>query len=284
MKTPNGWIQSIIRATYEINSLIPRGTYSITVTEPATADGIQIAPNTNFTFTVDYAGAIGDTTPPQAPFVTACASTSQDTLSASWSANDPDSTITMYSYAIGTTSGGSDVVNWTFTTNTSFLRSGLGLIGGQKYYITVKARNAGGLWSEAGIPPAVIAGQATCSANFTYGILVSPSTMAQSGNPGGTVTYQVTVTNTGNTSDSFNVGVAAGWTTDAPATVRPLAAGAHMMISVVVHIPTGAAVGAIDTATITITSQGDPSKSDTIGLTTTVKSDWQIYLPCLFKR
>jgi uncharacterized membrane protein len=178
----------------------------------------------------------------------------------------------LYSYAIGTTAGGIDVVNWTNTPNTSFLRSGLGLIEGRQYYISVKARNAGGLWSAVGLPPAVIAGQASCTTNGICGVLVSPATAGQSGNPGGTVTYQVTVTNTGNTSDSFNVGVSAAWTTDAPVTVGPLAAGAHTTINVVVHIPAGAAGGASNTATITITSQGDASKSKSIGLTTTANT------------
>jgi N-acetylneuraminic acid mutarotase len=156
------------RAFLDISTLFPRETYALSISSAFGQDGIQIAPNIAYTFTVDYAGAIGDTTPPQAPIVEACASSSQDTLSASWSANDPDSSITMYSYAIGTISGGSDVVNWTNTTNTSFLRSGLGLIGGQKYYISVKARNSGGLWSSSSTPPGVEAGSSKCTSTVKF--------------------------------------------------------------------------------------------------------------------
>ena len=73
--------------------------------------------------------------------------------------------ITLYSYAIGTTPGGGEVVNWTNTTATSFTRTGLGLIAGYTYYISVKARNEGGLWSEAGTPAGLVAGSGTCTTN-----------------------------------------------------------------------------------------------------------------------
>jgi hypothetical protein len=98
--------------------------------------------------------------------VTACAGTTIDNLSATWSASDPDSAITMYSYAIGTTPGGSEVVNWTNTKGTSINRSGLSLIADQAYYIAVKARNEGGLWSLPGIPNAVYPGTGVCTTNI----------------------------------------------------------------------------------------------------------------------
>jgi subtilisin family serine protease/N-acetylneuraminic acid mutarotase len=153
------------RAYYDINSLVPRSVYSLTVQGAVGADGIEIAPTVGCTFTVDYAGAAGDTTPPPVPAVEACASTNSDTLSASWSAYDPDSAITLYRYAIGTTSGGTDVINWTETSEPSLLRSGLSLIPGQTYYIAVKARNEGGLWSVAGIPGGLVAGSGACTTN-----------------------------------------------------------------------------------------------------------------------
>ena len=121
-------------------------------------DGIEIAPNTATTFTVDYAGAVSDTTPPPAPLVTACAGETADDLSASWTASDPDSAITLYQYAIGTTPGGAEVINWTPPAATSFDLSGLSLIPGQLYYVSVKARNEGGLWSAAATAPGVEAG------------------------------------------------------------------------------------------------------------------------------
>jgi hypothetical protein len=156
------------RAIYDINSLISRENYIISVSGVLGEDNIEIALNEASTFTVDYAGPIGDKTPPPEPQVTACAGSSIGTLYAHWSASDPDSSITLYQYAIGTSSGGSDVVNWTNTTETSFERTGLGLIAGQTYFISVKARNEGGLWSKAGTPPGVVAGSGTCTNTFRY--------------------------------------------------------------------------------------------------------------------
>jgi hypothetical protein len=159
------WISpALFQAQTDISAQVPRGAYTLTVQEAVGSDGIEIAPHTAFTFTVDYAGAIGDTTPPLAPHVSACAALASDTLSAEWRASDPDGTITLYRYAIGSTPGGTQVINWTQTQGTSFLRSGLGLTRGQIYYVLVQARNAGGLWSPAGVSPGVAAGTGQCSA------------------------------------------------------------------------------------------------------------------------
>lgn len=153
------------RATYDISTLVPRDTYVLSISEARGTDGIGIAPHSGVTFTVDYAGAIGDTTPPQAPIVTACAGGTMDTLYGSWSASDPESEITLYSFAIGTTPGGGQVVNWTNTTATSLSRTDLNLVPDQPYYLAVKARNEGGLWSVSGVPEGLYAGSNTCTTN-----------------------------------------------------------------------------------------------------------------------
>lgn len=67
-----------------------------------------------------------------------------------WWAKDPESEIAGYRYAIGSAAGATDIVNWTATGGTSLTRSGLGLVEGQQYWLTVQARNAGGLWSPSG--------------------------------------------------------------------------------------------------------------------------------------
>ncbi|MGB3949035.1 MAG: T9SS type A sorting domain-containing protein, partial [Bacteroidia bacterium] len=55
-----------------------------------------------------------------------------------------------YWYAIGTTAGGTDVLNWTDNgLNTSVTSTGLSLITNQLYYISVKAENGAGLLSDA---------------------------------------------------------------------------------------------------------------------------------------
>ena len=158
------WISPAhFQAGYDINVLVTRGAYFLTIADAIGGDGLEIAPNSAYTFTVDYGGAIGDTTPPPAPSVIACSASTPDTLSAFWTANDPDSSITLYQYSIGTSPGGSDVVYWTNTTENSFLRSDLHLTLGQTYYISVRARNEGGLWSEPGMADGVEAGSDTCT-------------------------------------------------------------------------------------------------------------------------
>lgn len=73
--------------------------------------------------------------------------TSNSLLQANWTASaDTQSGIARYWYAIGTSAGATDVVNWTNNNlNTSVTASGLSLISGQTYYFSVNAENAAGL-------------------------------------------------------------------------------------------------------------------------------------------
>ncbi len=76
---------------------------------------------------------------------------SLDTLSANWSASsDAESGIQKYWYAVGTTAGSADFVDWTDNaTATAVTRGGLSLADGQAYFFTVKAQNGAGLYSNA---------------------------------------------------------------------------------------------------------------------------------------
>jgi len=94
-----------------------------------------------------------DTSAPTAPVVTddGISTTSTTQLHAGWSSSDPQTGIVEYQYAIGTTAGGTEVANWTSTsTQTEVTHTGLSLTQGQTYYISVKARNTVGSWSEIG--------------------------------------------------------------------------------------------------------------------------------------
>ena len=130
-----------------------------TLALPLPGGGMEIPTDTRFGFTVDYAGEITDQTPPPSPTVIAGGVEGDaSTVEATWSASDPDSSITGYRYAIGSAAGATDIVNWTSTSNNSITISGLGLVEGRQYWLAVQARNVGGLWSSSGYS-AFIAGQ-----------------------------------------------------------------------------------------------------------------------------
>ena len=99
-----------------------------------------------------------DTTPPSAPpavrdgtgtDITYTASNTQ--LSANWDAStDNQSGISGYQYAIGTTAGGTQTVNWTsFGNVTTVTKTGLSLTNGQTYFFSVQAINGVGLTGNA---------------------------------------------------------------------------------------------------------------------------------------
>ncbi|MBU1671520.1 MAG: DUF3494 domain-containing protein [Actinobacteria bacterium] len=107
-----------------------------------------------------------------------------------------------------------------------------------------------------------------------YGVSVAPVTYAKFGKPMTAVTYNLTVTNTGNVSDTFNATKAGmAWPTSVPAIVGPLAAGASSNVTVTATIPAGTPDGTTDTVLVTFTSAGDPTKSATSTLTTTANEN-----------
>jgi hypothetical protein len=121
-----------------------------------------------------------------------------------------------------------------------------------------------------------------------YSLTLVPVTATQSGDPGKVVTYTLQVTNTGNTTDTFDMTVSGyTWPTTAPVTVGPLWAGAGANVDVIVDIPTDAAGGATDTATIIATSQNDDTQSVTATLTTIAAAleplSYNLFLPLIMK-
>lgn len=73
--------------------------------------------------------------------------TNNTQLSANWGASlDQHSDIARHWYAIGSSSGGTDIVTWTDNWfNTSFTHSGLSLMVGNTYYVSVRTENGAGL-------------------------------------------------------------------------------------------------------------------------------------------
>ena len=99
-----------------------------------------------------------DSTPPSPPpnvrdgtgtDISTTSSTTQ--LSANWDAStDNESSISGYQYAIGTTAGGTQIVNWTSLGNvTTVTKTGLSLVEGQTYFFSVQAVNGVGLTGNA---------------------------------------------------------------------------------------------------------------------------------------
>ena len=70
-------------------------------------------------------------------------------LSANWTMSaDTNSGLVQYLYAIGTTPGATDIVNWTNNNlNTSVTQTGLSLVQNQYYYFSVQSKDSAGLLS-----------------------------------------------------------------------------------------------------------------------------------------
>lgn len=153
------WLDSShFRSSYDFSVMSIRGEYRMNITSALGSDGIEIAPFNSTTFIFDYAGEISDTTPPPLPIVTAWGDGSLTQLYAHALVNDLESDVVAYRYAIGTSPGGTDVINWTDTIDAEIIHTGLSLLQDQAYYVSVIARNVGGLWSSVGISNPVVNG------------------------------------------------------------------------------------------------------------------------------
>ena len=117
------------------------------------------------------------------------------------------------------------------------------------------------------------------TANTVYGVTAAATPNAQTGLAWGVpVTYTLSLTNTGNTTDTFDVSVVSGWQVDFEPLAGPLGQGEGVLLTIVVYVPLGISSGQMDTAVVTITSQGNISRQVQVNLTTTTQ--WHnVYLP-----
>jgi uncharacterized repeat protein (TIGR01451 family) len=78
--------------------------------------------------------------------------------------------------------------------------------------------------------------------------------------PGKILTYTHALTNTGTRSDTYSLSLdsSQGWSVLEPTADIPLAPGESAQLAVTVSIPEGASAGSLETATLTVTSQGGP--------------------------
>jgi carboxypeptidase T len=122
----------------------------------------------------------------------------------------------------------------------------------------------------------------TTTANTVYGLEVTADVEVQDGFPGMPVTYTLHITNTGNTTDTFDVVPVSTWDVSVVPTIGPLAGGESISFTVVVILPALPPSGTSDTATVTVTSQGDPDLWQVAVLTTTAR--WNgVWIPNVVK-
>jgi uncharacterized repeat protein (TIGR01451 family) len=114
----------------------------------------------------------------------------------------------------------------------------------------------------------------TTSAAAVYGLELAPPAVEAAGLPGTVLTYSLSLVNSGNAPDEFDLGWAGNlWEVQMPLTHVALAAGADAELPVRVTIPPGAAEGDHDVAVISAVSQGDPAAHASSTLTTTAVID-----------
>jgi uncharacterized membrane protein len=99
------------------------------------------------------------------------------------------------------------------------------------------------------------------------------------------LTYTLVVSNTGNVTDTYALGVSGEtWLTMLETSLVEVAAGGSMPVEVYVTVPAGANDGDMDMATITATTTSDGTASDSLVLTSTaVVEGYLNYLPIIHK-
>ena len=117
------------------------------------------------------------------------------------------------------------------------------------------------------------------------GVSLSVQGIALTGAPGEIVLYSLSVANTGNRTDTFNLSYAGNlWNVHLPVTQLTLAAGEIRQVNVEVTIPIGATDGQTDVVRLTATSHGDAAVAASADLTTTaiqISGGFQLYLPVI---
>ena len=140
-----------------------------------------------------------------------------------------------------------------------------------RHVIFVESKDAAGYW---GVPSAVF-----LRIPERYGLTLTPTSAMKQAYPGEMVTYTLRLTNTGNVSDTFDLATIGNtWTTLVASVLGPLKPGMGADLSVNVSVPAAAMAGAADTAQVTLTSRGDPSKSSNSALTTTANAIYGLAL------
>jgi hypothetical protein len=79
-------------------------------------------------------------------------------IHASWTAEDPDSGILAYQYAVGTTPGGTQILGWNQTNVNDITLTIPEQMPGTMVYVSVKAQNGAGTWGAVGTSNGIMIG------------------------------------------------------------------------------------------------------------------------------
>ena len=117
---------------------------------------------------------------------------------------------------------------------------------------------------------------------LTYGVALTPTVATGSGKPATTIVYALTVENTGEVADTFDLSVSdAFWPVTLSAAQVNLSVSGKARVNVGVRIPAGFGAAA-DTVTVTARSQGNVAVDAVSALTTTAV--WErVYLPLVVR-
>jgi uncharacterized membrane protein len=133
-------------------------------------------------------------------------------------------------------------------------------------------------------PSAMATANYLTTVHILAGLQVTPITDTKTGKSGETITYALTITNTGDFTDTFTITSASDWVVNlAPTSVGPLGIGASATLSVRVTIPTTALNGQSAATTVTLRSQNVSSVSASAVLSTNVMNTRKIYLPVILR-
>jgi uncharacterized membrane protein len=119
----------------------------------------------------------------------------------------------------------------------------------------------------------------TTTAEAVYDLSLLPASQEDSGLPGATVAYTLTLTNLGNITDTFTLSYTGSlWEGGLPVTTTSLGAGEAIEVSVLVTIPLEALADEQDGVTINAVSQTEPAEQGSALITTTAEAVYGLSL------
>jgi len=145
--------------------------------------------------------------------------------------------------------------------------------------ITATSQMDGSKWDTSVLTTTVYTG------TITRDVQATPISTTVSGDPGDTVCFTLTVTNTGSVEDTIEVThtFPVSWTVAfTPPPPYGLGSGESESIQACITIPAGAGAGSTETGIVTVVSQGDPDVGADVDVT--VRVGWKfIYLPLVMR-